>query len=71
MVKDKEHSCLIGIFLTALIVPAFLPRHFFGKKYCTGCPKIICCNPAHTKPLFLIHLLNMQGVGTYLLTFCF
>ena len=32
IVKDKDNSCLIGIFLTALIVPAFLPGHFFGKK---------------------------------------
>ena len=34
----------------------------------TGCLKN-CYNLAHTKPLFWMHLLDVQGVGTYLLIF--
>ena len=35
-----------------------------------GVPKNLLESGAHKTP-FLIHLLDMQDVGTYLLTFCF
>ena len=36
----------------------------------SGCPKNLLESGAYKTP-FLVHLLDMQGVGTHLLTFCF
>ena len=55
----KWHKVVVHACYGAYFVP-----HVF--KYRVS--KKICYNPAHTKPFFWTHLLDVQGVGTYVIS---